>query len=40
MTHEIESFQTIGACVERLTEFRNFKVEVYHLNNQWSGERK
>ena len=28
MTHEIESFQTIGACVERLTEFRNFKVEV------------
>jgi ATP-binding cassette, subfamily B, bacterial len=22
MTHEIESFQTIGACVERLTEFR------------------
>jgi ABC-type multidrug transport system fused ATPase/permease subunit len=28
MTHEIESFQTIGACVERLTEFRNFRVEV------------
>ena len=28
MTHEIESFQTIGACVERLTEFRNFKKEV------------
>ncbi len=28
MTHEIESFQTIGACVERLTEFRNFKVDV------------
>jgi ABC-type multidrug transport system fused ATPase/permease subunit len=28
MTHEIESFQTIGACVERLTEFRNFKPEV------------
>ncbi len=27
MTHEIESFQTIGACVERLTEFRSFKVE-------------
>ncbi len=27
MTHEIESFQTIGACVERLTEFRNFKAE-------------
>jgi ATP-binding cassette, subfamily B, bacterial len=27
MTHEIESFQTIGACVERLTEFRNFKPE-------------
>ena len=28
MTHEIESFQTIGACVERLTEFRNFKPEI------------
>lgn len=28
MTHEIESFQTIGACVERLTEFRNFEREV------------
>jgi ABC-type multidrug transport system fused ATPase/permease subunit len=28
MTHEIESFQTIGACVERLTEFRNFKREI------------
>ncbi|MBE0670920.1 MAG: ABC transporter ATP-binding protein [Anaerolineales bacterium] len=28
MTHEIESFQTIGACVQRLTEFRNFKPEV------------
>ena len=28
MTHEIESFQTIGACVERLTEFRTFKAEV------------
>lgn len=28
MTHEIESFQTIGACVERLTEFRNLKAEV------------
>ena len=28
MTHEIESFQTIGACVERLTEFRKFKAEV------------
>ena len=27
MTHEIESFQTIGACVERLTEFRAFKPE-------------
>ncbi|MFZ5856060.1 MAG: ABC transporter ATP-binding protein [Chloroflexota bacterium] len=27
MTHEIESFQTIGACVERLTEFRNFQPE-------------
>jgi ATP-binding cassette, subfamily B, bacterial len=28
MTHEIESFQTIGACVERLTEFRSFKADV------------
>jgi ATP-binding cassette, subfamily B, bacterial len=28
MTHEMESFQTIGACVERLTEFKNFKPEV------------
>ncbi|MCC6790023.1 MAG: ABC transporter ATP-binding protein [Hyphomonadaceae bacterium] len=28
MTHEIESFQTLGACVDRLTEFRNFKAEV------------
>jgi ABC-type multidrug transport system fused ATPase/permease subunit len=28
MTHEIESFQTIGACVERLTEFRNFRPDV------------
>jgi ABC-type multidrug transport system fused ATPase/permease subunit len=28
MTHEIESFQTIGACVERLTEFRNVRAEV------------
>ncbi len=28
MTHEIESFQTIGACVERLTEFRNFEAEI------------
>ncbi len=27
MTHEIDSFQTIGACVERLTEFRTFKIE-------------
>ena len=33
MTHEIESFQTIGACVERLTEFRNFKAEVLDGNN-------
>ena len=32
MTHEIESFQTIGACVERLTEFRNFKAEVVSGN--------
>ncbi|MCB9112862.1 MAG: ABC transporter ATP-binding protein [Anaerolineales bacterium] len=28
MTHEIESFQTIGACVERLTEFKQFEPEV------------
>ena len=28
MTHEIESFQTIGACVERLTEFRSYKAQV------------
>jgi ATP-binding cassette, subfamily B, bacterial len=28
MTHEIESFQTIGACVERLTEFRKFQPDV------------
>jgi len=28
MTHQIESFQTIGACVERLTEFRALKLEV------------
>jgi ATP-binding cassette subfamily B protein len=27
MTHEIESFQTIGACVERLTEFKQFQPE-------------
>jgi len=27
MTHEIESFQTIGACVERLIEFRAFNPE-------------
>lgn len=27
MTHEIESFQTIGACVERLTEFKALKRE-------------
>jgi ABC-type multidrug transport system fused ATPase/permease subunit len=27
MTHEIESFQTIGACVERLTEFRALNAE-------------
>ncbi|MBI5353922.1 MAG: ABC transporter ATP-binding protein [Chloroflexi bacterium] len=32
MTHEVESFQTIGACVERLTEFRNFKPEVLDGN--------
>lgn len=28
MTHEIDSFQTIGACVERLTEFRKLQPEV------------
>ena len=28
MTHQIESFQTIGACVERLTEFRALKPEL------------
>ncbi len=28
MTHEMESFQTIGACVERLTEFRSLKAQV------------
>jgi ATP-binding cassette subfamily B protein len=28
MTHEIESFQTIGACIERLTEFKALKREV------------
>jgi ATP-binding cassette subfamily B protein len=32
MTHEIESFQTIGACVERLTEFRDFKPQVLDGN--------
>ena len=28
MTHEIESFQTIGACVERLAELRKIQPEV------------
>jgi ATP-binding cassette subfamily B protein len=28
MTHEIESFQTIGACVERLAEMRKLQPEV------------
>ncbi len=28
MTHEIESFQTIGACVERLSELRAIQPEV------------
>lgn len=28
MTHEIDTFQTIGACVERLSEFRKFQPEV------------
>lgn len=28
MTHEIESFQTIGACVERLTEFRAIQPSI------------
>ena len=34
MTHEIESFQTIGACVERLTEFRSFKADVVEGNRE------
>jgi ATP-binding cassette, subfamily B, bacterial len=34
MTHEIESFQTIGACVERLTEFRSFSAEVVEGTRQ------
>ena len=38
MTHEIESFQTIGACVERLTEFRNFKPEVLDGSAELSHE--
>jgi ABC-type multidrug transport system fused ATPase/permease subunit len=29
MTHEIESFQTIGACVERLTEFRRVQPSLH-----------
>ncbi len=28
MTHEIESFQNIGACVERLTEFRRVRSDL------------
>ena len=28
MTHEIESFQNIGACVERLTEFRKVRPDL------------
>lgn len=28
MTHEIDTFQTIGACVERLSEFRKLQPEV------------
>jgi ABC-type multidrug transport system fused ATPase/permease subunit len=28
MTHQLESFQTIGACVQRLTEFRALRPEV------------
>ncbi len=28
MTHEIESFQTIGACVERLAEFRSVQPTI------------
>jgi len=27
MTHQLDSFQTIGACVERLTEFKAFEAE-------------
>jgi ABC-type multidrug transport system fused ATPase/permease subunit len=30
MTHQLESFQTIGACVERLTEFRALKPEAHN----------
>ncbi len=33
MTHEIESFQTIGACVERLTEFKALKREVRNASS-------
>jgi ABC-type multidrug transport system fused ATPase/permease subunit len=28
LTHQVETFQTIGACVERLTEFRAIQPEV------------
>jgi ABC-type multidrug transport system fused ATPase/permease subunit len=28
LTRQVESFQTIGACVERLNEFRNIKADV------------
>ena len=32
LTREIESFQTIGACIERLTEFRRFQPQVQEGN--------
>ena len=28
MTHQVESFQTIGACVERLSDFRAFEPKI------------
>ena len=28
LTHQVESFQTIGACVERLTELRKIQPKV------------
>lgn len=32
LTRQVESFQTIGACVERLNEFRNFRPDVIEGN--------